>query len=227
MFKNYMQIAGVIDEEEAGLLIECGVKSIGFPLRLSSHEEDLSEYVAANIIRSLPTSTHGVLITYLSEAVDVSELSKFLGTNIVQVHGDIEESELAKLRRITPNLVIIKSLIVRDDNMLELENTLKIISHYVDAFITDTFDPDAGAFGATGKTHDWGISRRLVEFSSKPIILAGGLNPENVHKAIIKVKPAGVHVHTGVELKNGRKSRVLVQAFVSESKRAFKQIRSI
>ena len=109
MFKNYMQIAGVIDEEEAGLLIECGVKSIGFPLRLSSHEEDLSEYVAANIIRSLPTSTHGVLITYLSEAVDVSELSKFLGTNIVQVHGDIEESELAKLRRITPNLVIIKS----------------------------------------------------------------------------------------------------------------------
>lgn len=227
MIKDYIQIAGVIDGNEASLLIDCGVKFIGFPLKHSVNKEDLSEKLVANIIQSFPTSVHGVLITYLSDAIEISELCKFLGINIVQIHGDIEESELAKLRRIGPYLTIIKSLIVHDDNLLDLENALKTISHNVDAFITDTFDPDAGAFGATGKTHDWGISRRLVEFSSKPIILAGGLNPENVHRAIIKVKPAGVDVHTGVELKNGRKSRKLVKDFIFESKRAFEQLRSI
>ncbi|MDA2918772.1 phosphoribosylanthranilate isomerase [Desulfobacterota bacterium AH_259_B03_O07] len=167
------------------------------------------------------------MITYLSDAVDVSELSKFLGTNIVQLHGDIEESELAKLRRIDPYLTIIKSLIVQDDNLLELENTLKIMDPYVDAYITDTYDKKTGSIGATGRTHDWEISGSLVQVSNKPVILAGGLTPLNVYEGILKVRPSGVDVHTGVELKNGRKPSKLVKEFVLESKRAFNEIRSI
>ncbi len=69
----------------------------------------------------------------------------------------------------------------------------------MDAYITDTYDPVTKASGATGKTHNWEISKNLVELSAKPVILAGGLNPENVYDAILKVKPAGVDVHTGIE----------------------------
>jgi phosphoribosylanthranilate isomerase len=54
-------------------------------------------------------------------------------------------------------------------------------------FITDTFDPSTGASGATGKTHDWDISKSLVQLSPKPVILAGGLNAENVYEAILHV----------------------------------------
>jgi phosphoribosylanthranilate isomerase len=225
MFKDYIQIAGVIDEGEARMLVECGVKFIGFPLRLSFNKEDLSENMTANIIRNFPTAVNGVLITYLRDAADISVLCKFVGTNIVQVHGEIDESQLSKLRRIAPNLLIIKSLIVRKNNILELEKKLKMFSPYVDAFITDTYDPDTGAYGATGKTHDWDISRSLVEISQRPVILAGGLNPQNVQSAILRVKPSGVDVHTGVELKDGRKSLELVKAFISEAKKAFELIR--
>ena len=95
------------------------------------------------------------------------------------------------------------------------------LSPYVDAFITDTFDPVTGASGATGKTHDWTISRRLVELSTKPVILAGGLTPANVGEATRVVKPAGVDVHTGVEDENSRKNPYLVARFVHEARKAF------
>jgi len=95
----------------------------------------------------------------------------------------------------------------------------------VDAFITDTFDPATGASGATGKTHDWTVSRRLVERSPKPVILAGGLTPGNVRNAIRKVRPAGVDVHTGVEGSDGRKRRDLVRTFVAEARAGFASLR--
>jgi phosphoribosylanthranilate isomerase len=85
------------------------------------------------------------------------------------------------------------------------------LSPFVDAFITDTFDPRTGASGATGKTHDWRVSRRLVEISARPVILAGSLTPENVTRAILEVRRAGVDSHTDVEDSRGRKSREKVQ----------------
>ena len=69
--------------------------------------------------------------------------------------------------------------------------------------------------------HDWAISRRLVELSTRPVILAGGLTAANVGPAIAAVRPAGVDVHTGVEDKNGRKDPHLVTRFVHEARRAF------
>ena len=77
------------------------------------------------------------------------------------------------------------------------------------------------ASGATGKTHDWRLSRRLVELADRPIILAGGLTPENVKRAILEVRPAGVDSHTGVEDSTGRKNCVKVQKFLSEANEAF------
>ncbi|MBP1686761.1 MAG: phosphoribosylanthranilate isomerase, partial [Deltaproteobacteria bacterium] len=95
------------------------------------------------------------------------------------------------------------------------------LSAVVDAFILDTFDPQTGAAGATGKTHDWRFSRRRVERSQRPVILAGGLTPENARRAILEVQPAGVDAHTGVEDARGRKSRDKVERFLSEAQAAF------
>ncbi|MFZ0390218.1 MAG: phosphoribosylanthranilate isomerase, partial [Calditrichia bacterium] len=83
------------------------------------------------------------------------------------------------------------------------------------------YDVKSGASGATGKTHDWEISRRLREISPLPLILAGGLNQKNVSEAIRQVQPAGVDVHTGVENSQGLKDEKRLQQFVRESRRAF------
>jgi phosphoribosylanthranilate isomerase len=116
---------------------------------------------------------------------------------------------------------IIKSLIVHENNLDDLINLAESLAPLVDAFITDTFDPITGATGATGKTHNWAISRALVEHAPKPVILAGGLTPGNVAQAICTVRPWGVDCHTGVEGRDGRKDYTLVRAFVMEAEKAF------
>ena len=219
--KNLVQIAGIADASEAEMIQQCGVKYLGFPLRLAVHGEDISDEQASRIIRSLQPPVYGVLITYLDSAREIAELSAACGARIVQLHGSIGLEELARLKESAPQLTIIKSLIVGLQTEAELEAMVQSFSPTVDGFITDTYDSKTGATGATGKTHDWRVSRRLVEISPRPVILAGGLNPENVRRAIQVVKPFGVDAHTGVEDDHGRKCREKVQRFVSEAEIGF------
>ena len=216
-----IQIAGIIDLDEATLLTQCGVTHLGFPFRLPIHREDLTEENAAIIIENLKLSVKTVLITYLNDASKIIDLVDKLGTDIVQLHGNIDLSVIRSLRIKKPDLELWKSLVVREKNGDELERMVFFFESSVDAFITDTYDPSSGATGATGKTHNWNISRRLVEISKRPVILAGGLTPDNVKRAIYHVAPAGVDAHTGVEGPAGRKSRDLVTAFVTEANRGF------
>jgi phosphoribosylanthranilate isomerase len=224
-FKDVIQVAGVIDQAEAELLVRCGVRYLGFPLRLPVHGEDLSEREAAAIIRNLKPPARAVLITYLNRAGEIVDFCRELDTSIVQLHGDIDASELRRINERAPRLTIIKSLVVGLHPMERLLDLVQRSAPSVDAYITDTFDPKTGASGATGKTHDWAVSRELVRCSPRPVILAGGLTPENVRDAILAVRPAGVDAHTGTEDASGRKSEEKVKRFVSEAQKAFRVIR--
>lgn len=223
--KDLIQIAGVIDKEEAIMLMSTGVDNLGFPLRLLVHKEDLTEDEAVEVIKTISLPHRAVLITYLYNAEEIIKLCTKLNVKIVQLHGKISHEELERTKLLRPDLEIIKSLVIAENNYPELERTINTLSDFVDAFITDTFDPATGAEGATGKTHDWNISRKLVEISPKPVIIAGGLNHTNVKKAILEIRPAGVDAHTGVESKDGRKNYELVKKFVEESKEGFALIK--
>jgi phosphoribosylanthranilate isomerase len=166
-----------------------------------------------------------VLITYLNQAEDIVEFCTLLGVSLVQLHGEIEAAELRSIKEHRSGLAIIKSLVI---GLHPIEQLLKLVERtaaYVDAYITDTFDPQTGASGATGKTHDWRVSRQLVRQSPRPVILAGGLNPSNVRDAILAVRPAGVDAHTGLEDVSGRKSEEKVKKFIGEAQEAFRLIR--
>lgn len=221
-----IQIAGVIDAAEAEMLQRCGVRYLGFPLRLPVHRADLTESAAAAIIKRLAPPVFGVLITYLDKADEITALCHTLAARIVQLHGDIHRDEIERLKSLDPSLTVIKSLVVGTHDEKTLEAMLGELSPFVDAFITDTFDPTTGASGATGKVHDWRVSRRLVEFSDRPVVLAGGLTPENVKQAILEVRPNGVDSHTGVEDATGRKSQEKVKKFLSEAKEAFELVKA-
>jgi len=221
MFQDIIQIAGVRNHEEVRILMQHGVNLLGFPLRLPVHQEDLSDAEAAELIARIHLPQQAVLITYLDKAEEIAALSRFLNVSIVQLHGEIRIEEIRRLRSLMPQLNLIKSLIVGQDSLNLLLDRLIEFSPLVDAFITDSYDPKSGARGATGKVHDWSISAALVENSSKPILLAGGLTPDNVAEAIRTVQPAGVDVHTGVEDSEGRKDPDLVRRFVDRARRAF------
>jgi len=216
-----IQIAGIHDLNEANCCLRAGVRQLGFPLGLDVHEEDCTVDEARDICASLPRHIEKIVITYLDHAADLADLCRRVGASIIQIHGDIPYRELSRLREMAPDLTVIKSLIVKSDNRETLFSDVERCSPWVDAFITDTYDPLTGASGATGKTHDWEISRALVAHSRNPVILAGGLNPDNIASAIRVVHPWGVDCHTGVEGCDGRKDYGLVRAFVLNAQAAF------
>ena len=225
--KNLIQVAGIIDKEEASMVMNAGVHYLGFPLRLPVNKEDLTEQEAIEVIKTIRPPYQSVLITYLNEAEEIIKFCDKLNVNIVQLHGKITKEELQKTKEHRPGLEIIKSLVVAANNYSELETMVYTLSPWTDAFITDTFDPATGAEGATGRTHDWSISKKLIEISSKPVIIAGGLNPGNVKKAIMEIHPAGVDVHTGVENKSGRKDHELVVKFVQQAQEGFAAVNEL
>jgi len=216
--KNIIQIAGIHNQQEIELLISCGVDYIGFPFRLTHHQEDIGETEAAHLIRLLPDSTKGVLITYLNDKKEIIKLCRILGVKTVQLHGEIRLELLQKLKESDPDVDIFKSIIIGNSSWEEIEEMIELFTPLVTAFITDTFDPSSGATGATGKIHDWNISRKIVQISPKPVILAGGLNPENVKEAILTVQPYAVDVASGVELRPGIKDPETIRAFVENAK---------
>lgn len=156
--------------------------------------------------------------------MEISAYCRSLGASRVQLHGDVAVDELKKLKELDPTLTVVKSLVIGLYTMKILERMVGKMSAFVDDYITDTYDPIRKTSGDTGKTHDWGISQRLVQLSNRPVILAGGLTPDNVRMAILQVKPAGVDCHTGVEDASGRKSREKVERFVAEAETGFNHI---
>ena len=220
-----IQIAGVMDEAEGRMLAAAGVTHAGFPLRLPVNTPDTSEPRAKDIIASLPPALIPVLITYLNTSDQIIDFCREMNCFTIQLHGPVSVEELKSLRRRAPRITVLKSLVVGEEDMESLSAFMARAHPFVDAFITDTFDPATGASGATGKVHDWEVTRQWVKRSSKPVILAGGLTAENVAAGIQATECAGVDAHTGVEGPDGRKVPEAVKAFVANAQAAWRGLR--
>lgn len=225
MNTEFIQVAGICSLDEATMLVEEGVSHLGYPLVLDHHREDLSRDEVQRVIEHVGAAATHVVITYLTEPAEIVELVRGVGATVCQLHAPVAPETLRRLKENAPEIEVIKSVVFhRDPPDATITRALDCCP-WVDQFITDTFDPATGASGATGKTHDWSLSAALVLESPRPVILAGGLNPDNVHRAIHAVRPAGVDVHTGVENSRGHKLRPLVRAFVEAARGALAQTR--
>lgn len=207
------------------MLVHAGADALGFPLRLAVHAEDLTDAQAARIIAALPAPVMAMCITYLEDPDEILDLTGSLGAGGVQLHGRVGPDVARALRLARPDLLVIRSLVVRPDapDTPALDVLLaeaRAFAPFVDAFLTDSFDPYTGATGATGRTHDWAVSARLARRAGRPLILAGGLNPDNVARAVATVRPWGVDAHTGLEGPDGRKDPTLTRAFVARARQA-------
>lgn len=216
-----VQVAGIRNLDEARMLLDAGVDLLGFPLGLDFHDEDVPAREVARIVKALGLEQRGVLITYLTRAEEIAALARQIRVRILQLHGRVSRGSIVDLRGRMSGLFLIKSLIVGERNLEELKSDMRSVEDVVDGFITDTFDPETGACGATGRTHDWHVSRQLVDIARKPLLLAGGLSPRNVYRAIRAVRPFGVDAHTGLEDSDGRKDPSEVEAFVKAAKLGF------
>jgi phosphoribosylanthranilate isomerase len=213
-----IQIAGVSSLEEALFLERLGVDALGFTVRLPEGPHDgLTEAKARSIIQALPPFIATVAITYVNQAREAIELCRYLGVTVLQLHGDFPSGELEMIRVAAPHLKIVRAVAVTGPEALAVARSYE---RRVDALILDTFDPSTGRRGATGKTHDWNVSAAIARNVRVPVILAGGLTPENVATAIATVRPWAVDVHTGVEDGEGRRDFGRMRAFVEAVRRA-------
>lgn len=207
-----IQIAGISNLEDALAVERAGADAIGFTIGLPRGPHNgLDEWRARDIVRALPPFITPTLITYHDLAVEVIALCRTMGVFTVQLHGGAEPAQIERMRESIPGLKVILPVHVTGPEALACAAEVEPLC---DAIILDSRHPATGKSGATGVTHDWSISAEIVRACSKPVILAGGLTPENVGEAIATVRPWAVDVHTGVERSDGTTDHDRVRAFV-------------
>jgi phosphoribosylanthranilate isomerase len=166
------------------------------------------------MIQQLPPFIEPVAVTHLQETEDLIRLVRDSHCTTLQIQDTVEPSEMDLIRDALPYPKILKAVHVMDESAMA---TAKRYEPYADALILDTRTGEK--IGGTGVPHDWNISAKIVAGSAIPVILAGGLTPENVSEAIRKVRPYGVDVHTGIK-KDGVRNPERTLAFAREARNA-------
>lgn len=155
------------------------------------------------------------LVTHLTSSDEIIELTKYIGNNIIQLHSDIDEIEVEKIKNTLPNIELVRLIHVAVDGTICTDYKNMI---YADYYLLDSFNLKTNQVGGTGLTHDWNKSGELIKELNKPTFLAGGLNPDNVRLAIETANPYGVDVNSGCKNEFGKKDREKVKQFVMNAK---------
>ena len=190
------QIYEVSSPEEADAISKIGVDHIGVLVGDGQFPREQSITAAEKIAAAiLPPSRLSAL--FLTDNISlIGEWVRRLRPPIVHLGAAPEllpPSQVAKLKESLPDILIMRSVPVSGEESIVIA---KSYCDVADFLLLDSYRPADRQIGALGVTHDWTISRRIVELSSVPVILAGGLGPDNVADAIRKVGPAGVDLKT-------------------------------
>ncbi len=202
--------------EEAQMCIAAGADIIGILVGQEHASNDFVDKEKAKEICEYVNKRCDVsLVTHLTSADEIIGLTKYIGNNIIQLHSDIDESEVEKIKNELPNIELVRLIHVASDGTICTDYKKMI---YADYYLLDSFNLKTNQVGGTGLTHDWNKSGELIKLLNKPTFLAGGLNPDNVKTAIETAKPYGVDVNSGCKNEIGKKDREKVIKFVTNSK---------
>ncbi|HEY2351558.1 MAG TPA: phosphoribosylanthranilate isomerase [Candidatus Acidoferrum sp.] len=209
-----VKICGITNLADAASACEAGADAVGLNFYPRS-PRNISVARAAEIRAQLPAGVEAFGVFVNSGPEEILEVCRAVGLDAVQLHGDEPPDVVARLARVAP---VFKALRVGPDF------SAAVLEKYHDAsgFLFDAADPPPGQYGGTGRLADWGVAQQAAR--GHRIILAGGLNAENVAAAILQVRPYGVDVASGVESKPGAKDHVQLREFIREARRADQQL---
>jgi len=208
-----VKICGITREEDLAVAVAAGTDDVGFVVGVPSSPRNLSLKEAEKLIRLVPISVKSVLVTVLTSIDELLRTYEKLIPDAIQIHGE-SLPDASVLRGKLPNTLLIRGINENPLNVLEVASEA---SKSFDAILLDS--SASGRYGGTGIVHDWDLSKRVKQvIHPKPLILAGGLNPENVKDAIRTVQPYGVDVSTGVESRPGIKDSEKIRTFIGNAK---------
>ena len=205
--------------EEAKKLVEAGVDHIGVLVGNGEYPRELGLEQAKDIFRCVTGHAKRVVLSLSKHLQAIAEIVKKTNPDILHL-GTIPESlspeDVQTLKKQFPNLKIMRSIPVNDEESVELAKQYDGVADYL---LLDTQKKDDTQVGATGETHDWSISKKIVESVGAPVILAGGLGPDNVAIAVAVVKPFGVDSKTKTDKMGSHEKEIeTVREFVNRAK---------
>ncbi|HXO61272.1 MAG TPA: phosphoribosylanthranilate isomerase [Candidatus Acidoferrales bacterium] len=211
-----VKICGITNAEDARAACEAGVDAIGLNFYPRSPRA-LSVNKAAELRAQIPSGVQVFGVFVNAEVAEVMEIFRNVRLHALQLHGDESPITVAQLARIAP---VFKALRVGPEfSAVTLESYPG-----VSGFLFDTADAGPGQYGGTGRLADWEVAQQVAR--SHRVILAGGLNADNVAAAILQVRPYGVDVASGVEASPGAKDHAQLREFVREARRADQELNS-
>ncbi len=207
-----VKICGITNVEDAVRCGELGADFIGTIVDVPVETpRKIGVETAREIHNEIMPPVTGVAVVMPGSIEEALKIYDGILPAFVQLHGDEDVMFLKELRSLVP-CNIIKTVHVSGE--ASIKEAVKF-SKFADAILLDT---SSKGMGGSGKTHDWEISKKIVDAVKKPVILAGGLNPENVREAVETVRPYGVDVASGVEREPGKKDYDKVKRFVEEAR---------
>jgi phosphoribosylanthranilate isomerase len=224
-----VQIYSLTHPEDVRMLVETGVDHIGLAPAGQGLRSELGHDECRALLDLLPSHVLGAALTVRTDLDAIVAMAAAVNPAIVHICSATDALRVEEQRRLRSLLPrgtrLMKAIEVGGpetaDRALAAAERFAPVSDYL---LLDTDDPDITGIGAAGRVHDWDVSARIVESvgASVPVILAGGLSPDNVADAIRHVRPAGVDSFTWTNTASDsrRKDPDLVRGFVREARRA-------
>ena len=213
LMRTRIKICCIKSLEEAKIAIKLGADAIGLVGRMPSGPGPIPDGLIRQISLSIPPLVNSFLLTCETSVDEVIKHHRRTCTDTIQLVDLLSAGSYSQLKEALPAIRIVQVIHIMDSSSSEL--AIKI-SGQVDAILLDSGNPNLKIkeLGGTGRVHDWSVSRQIRENAKCPIILAGGLKPENVREAIEQVHPFAVDVCSGVRT-NGLLDKEKVHTFIS------------
>jgi phosphoribosylanthranilate isomerase len=206
-----VKICCIASVPEAQIAIRHGAAAIGLVSAMPSGPGVIAEETIAEIAATVPPGVAAFLLTSRRDAESIIAQQRRCRVNTLQLCDSVDPGCHAKLRASLPGINLVQVIHVTGP---ESVNEAVSVAGSVDALLLDSGNQKLAVkeLGGTGRTHDWRLSRQIVESVCVPVFLAGGLTPENVATAIREVRPYGLDVCSGLRT-NGNLDEEKVRRF--------------
>ncbi|MGH1477674.1 MAG: phosphoribosylanthranilate isomerase [Geminicoccales bacterium] len=218
MARTRIKICCIGSVDEAELAVKQGVDALGLVGPMPSGPGVIDNGLIAAIAAKVPPPVATFLLTSETVPSAIVDHARACRTNTVQLVDHVAPDDYASIRKELPGVRLVQ--VIHVEGWASIDEAVSM-GRVADALLLDSGRPSAQVreLGGTGRTHDWSLSRAIVEATGCPIFLAGGLRPENVGEAIVQVRPYGVDLCTGVRT-DGRLDPIKLNAFVETVERA-------
>lgn len=200
---------------EAKLAVRSGANAVGLVSAMPSGPGVIAEETIAEIATTVPPGVATFLLTSRMDAPGIIAQQRRTRVNTIQICDRVSAECLRELRAALPGIALVQVIHVTGEESVA---EAVAVADKVNALLLDSGNQKLAVkeLGGTGRTHDWRLSRAIVEAVKLPVFLAGGLNPDNVAAAMAQVRPYGLDICSGVRT-DGKLHQQKLERFIANA----------